>query len=64
MSARLTEWSAEWLTQLLIEWLTSMSAADWNCQGWKASMQIRRICVCIDLKIDPMVDAEIDSEVD
>ena len=64
MSARLTEWSAEWLTQLLFEWLTSMSAADWNCQGWKASMQIRRIGLCIDLKIHEMVDAEIDSDVD
>ena len=33
-------------------------------ESWKASMQIRRIGLCIDLKIDPMVDAEIDSEVD
>ena len=64
MSARLTEWSAEWLTQLLFEWLTSTSAADWNCQGWKSLMQRPRIGLSIDLKIDPMVDAEIDSEVD
>ena len=60
MSARLTEWSAEWLTQLLFEWLTSMSAADWNCQGWKASMQIRTIGLSIDLKTDTMVDAKVD----
>ena len=33
-------------------------------ETWKASMQIRRIGLCIDLKFDPMVDAEIDSEVD
>ena len=59
MSARLTEWSAELLIQLLFEWLTSMSAADWNCQGWKASMQIRRIGLCIDLKNDPMVHAKV-----
>ena len=64
MSARLTEWSAEWLTQLLCEWLTSTAAADWNCQGWKSLMQIRRIGLSIDLNIDPTVDAEINSEVD
>ena len=64
MSARLTEWSAEWLTQLLFEWLTSTSAADWNCQGWKSLMQIRRIGLSIDLKNNQMVDAEIESEAD
>ena len=50
---------------MLMEWLTSMSAADWKCQDWKyqdwtALMQIRRIGLSIDLKIDPMVDAEVD----
>ena len=33
-------------------------------EGWKASMQIRRIGLCNDLKIVPMVDADVDSEVD
>ena len=64
MSARLIEWSSEWLTQLLIEWLTSTSAADWKCQGWKSLMQTRRIALSIYLKIHPMVDAEVDWEVD
>ena len=50
---------------MLMEWLTSMSATDWKCkdwkyQDWKALMQIRRIGLSIDLKIDPMVDAEVD----
>ena len=50
---------------MLMEWLTSMSAADWKCQDWKyedwkALMQIRKIGLSIDLKIDPMVDAEVD----
>ena len=54
---------------MFMEWLTSMSAADWKCQDWKyqdwkALMQRRRIRLSIDLKIYPMVDAEIDSEVD
>ena len=40
-----------------------VSLVDEN-ESWKASMQIRRIGLCIDLNIDPMVDAEIDSEVD
>ena len=52
MSARLIEWSAEWLIQLLIEWLTSMSAADWKCQDWKSLMQTRRIGLSIDATID------------
>ena len=64
MSARFIEWSAEWLTQMLMEWLTSISAADWKCQDWKSLMQTRRIGGPIDLKINQMVDAEIDSEVD
>ena len=64
MTARLTDWSAEWLTQLLFEWLTSTSAADWNCQGWKSLMQTRRIALSIYLKIHPMVEAEVDGEVD
>ena len=29
-------------------------------ESWKALMQIRRIGLCSDLKIDPMVDAEVD----
>ena len=29
-------------------------------ESWKALMQIRRIGLCIDLKFDPMVDAEVD----
>ena len=33
-------------------------------ESWKALMQIRRIGLSIDLKINQMVDAEIDSEVD
>ena len=64
MSARLTEWSAEWLTQLMFEWLTSTSAADWNCQAWKSLMQIRRIGLSSDLKNELMVDAEVDWKVD
>ena len=49
MSARLIEWSAEWLTQLLIEWLTSMSAADWKCQDWKSLMQAPgSVCLLIE----------------
>ena len=64
MSARFIEWSAEWLTQMLMEWLTSMSAADWKCQDWKSLMQTRRIALSIYLKIHQMVDAEVDGEVD
>ena len=35
------------------------SVVDEN-EGWKALMQIRRIGLSIDLKINPMVDAEVD----
>ena len=35
------------------------SVVDEN-ENWKALIQIRRIGLFIDLKIDPMVDAEID----
>ena len=40
-----------------------VSLVDEN-ESWKALMQIRRIGLSIDLTIDPMVDAEIESEVD
>ena len=60
MSARLTEWSAGWLTQLLIEWLTSMSAADWKCQDWKSLMQTRRIGLSVDGVVDLVVDSMVD----
>ena len=40
-----------------------VSLVDEN-ESWKASMQIRRIGLCIDLKINTMVDAEIDRRVD
>ena len=36
-----------------------VSLVDEN-ESWKAVMQIRRIGLSIDLKIAPMVDAEID----
>ena len=62
MSAQLIEWSAQWFTQLWIQWLTSTSTADWNCENWKSLMHIRRLGLSIDLKIDPMVDAEVDWE--
>ena len=62
MSLQLIEWSAQWLTQLWIQWLTSTSTADWNCENWKSLMHIRRLGLSIDLKIDPMVDAEVDWE--
>ena len=39
-----------------------VSLVDEN-ESWKALMQIRRIGLSVDLKIVPMVDAEIDSEV-
>ena len=39
------------------------SVVDEN-EGSKALMQIRRIGLSIDLKINPMVDAEVDWEVD
>ena len=43
---------------MLMEWLTSMSAADWKCQDWKyqdwkSVMQTRRIGLSIDSTIDP-----------
>ena len=40
-----------------------VSQVDEN-ESWKALMQIRRIGLSIDLKINPIVDAEVDSEVD
>ena len=60
MSARLIEWSAEWLTQMLMEWLTSTSAADWKCQDWKSLMQTRSIGLSVDCVVDSLVDSLVD----
>ena len=57
---RLIELSIGCLIQLLIEWLTSMSAADWKCQDWKSLMQIRRIGLSVDGVVDFVVDSVVD----
>ena len=46
--------SVDWVIDSVVD-----SLVDEN-EGWKASMQIRRIGLCIDLKNDPMVDAKVD----